>query len=264
MLGQTKTKLPAQHLNRLLVQFVGFHTPILAPEVRGVGRYQKQLWVCLAGAIYPSCYPIMKTFKCIYRGPDGFPVKGSPSEKVEAETFEEAARTFASKYPTDHPTISIQWGVLGSEVLKNPRPLSQMQEEMGKQEHRKRLLRLYEKTGVSTGAVGSLLDLSYEDICDLVENMWEFPAVCEDLDPEERAIGEELYKLAFFDRSLQTGLQTIILNQIASGQPTTGAAGPGGSNLARNAAMLGGVAALQKLNQIEENTGDVSEGLGFD
>ncbi|MBL50085.1 MAG: hypothetical protein CMP28_14220 [Roseibacillus sp.] len=94
--------------------------------------------------------------------------------------------------------------------------------------------------------------------------MWEFPAVCEDLDPEERAIGEELYKLAFFDRSLQTGLQTIILNQIASGQPTTGAAGPGGSNLARNAAMLGGLAALQKLNQIEENTGDASEGLGFD
>ena len=31
VLGQTQTKLPAQHLNRLWVQFVGFHTPILAP-----------------------------------------------------------------------------------------------------------------------------------------------------------------------------------------------------------------------------------------
>ena len=43
-----------------------------------------------------------------------------------------------------------------------------------------------------------------------------------------------------------------------------GATGPAGSNLAQNAALLGGAAALQKLNQIEENTGDVSEGLGFD
>ena len=56
----------------------------------------------------------------------------------------------------------------------------------------------------------------------------------------------------------------MILNQIASGQSTTGAAGPATSNLAQNAALLGGAAALHKLNQIEENTGDVSEGLGFD
>ena len=206
----------------------------------------------------------MKVFKCIYRGPDGFPVKGSPSEKVEAETFEEAARTFASKYPTDHPTISIQWGVLGSEVLKNPRPLSQMQEEMGKQEHRKRLLRLYEKTSAMTGTGSSLVDLSYDDINDLIEHMWDFPGIREELDSEERAIGESLYKMAFFDRNLQAGLQTMILNQIASGQSTTGAAGPATSNLAQNAALLGGAAALQKLNQIEENTGDVSEWFGFD
>ena len=35
MLGQTKTKLLAQNCNCLPVQFVRFHAPILAPEVRG-------------------------------------------------------------------------------------------------------------------------------------------------------------------------------------------------------------------------------------
>ena len=101
--------------------------------------------------------------------------------------------------------------------------------------------------------------------------MLEFPKIRDEVDPEERAVREKLYKAAFFDRDLQAGfmarqaeLQTSLLNQIASCQPTAGATGSGGSNLARNAAMVGGLAALQKLNQIEENTGDVSEALGFD
>ena len=61
----------------------------------------------------------------------------------------------------------------------------------------------------------------------------------------------------------QAALQAELLSQIASGQPTAGAADPGKSNLAA-AAALGGMAALQKLNQIEENTEEVSEGFGFD
>ena len=206
----------------------------------------------------------MKKFTCIYKGVDGLPVRKSSKAEITADTAEDAAAEFARKHPTNHPTILVLSDYSSKKHLPNPRPLSQVEEETRKQARRERLLRLYEKTGASTGAIGSLLDLSYEDICDLVENMWEFPAVCEDLDPEERAIGEELYKLAFFDRNLQAGLQTMILNQIVSGQPTTGAAGPATSNLAQNAALLGGAAALQKLNQIEENTEDVSEGLGFD
>jgi hypothetical protein len=94
--------------------------------------------------------------------------------------------------------------------------------------------------------------------------MREFPSIRDGLSPEECAVREKLYTLAFFDTNLQAGIQTALLSQIASGQPTASSAGAGQSNLARNAAMLGGVAALQKLTQIEENTGDVSEGLGFD
>ena len=35
VLGQTQTKLPAQHLNRLLVQFVGFHISFYYPKSGG-------------------------------------------------------------------------------------------------------------------------------------------------------------------------------------------------------------------------------------
>ena len=111
---------------------------------------------------------------------------------------------------------------------------------------------------------GNLEDLSYAHLTALIENMWDFPEIRDELSPEECVVREKLYMIAFFDRDLQAGLQTSLLNQIASGQPTAGVASSGQSNLARNAAALGGLAALQKLNQIEENTADVSEGLGFD
>ena len=108
--------------------------------------------------------------------------------------------------------------------------------------------------------------------------MRNFRDLREELGAEEYAVRERLYMKASFNSNLQAllqteqaELQTSLLNQIASGQPTASAAGPGKSNLAQNATLLGGAAALQKLNQIEENTdqieentGDVSEGLGFD
>ena len=66
------------------------------------------------------------------------------------------------------------------------------------------------------------------------------------------------------DRNLQLGLQAVLLSQFAPARLTPDVSGAGKSRLATNAAMVGGAAlALQKLNQIEENTGDVSEGLGF-
>ena len=132
---------------------------------------------------------------------------------------------------------------------------------------------------------GDITGLSYLQLNELVKNLRDFPVVKDKIDPEQCALREKLYKIAFFDKNLQAGLrtkqtelqtrqaelqtrqaelQTSLLQQIASGQTTTGATGPAGSNLAQNAALLGGAAALQKLNQIEENTGDVSEGLGFD
>ena len=205
----------------------------------------------------------MKKFKCTYVEKNGDFVSHT-EKQFEAADKESAALFFAQNYPSDYPKISVLWGLVGGEMMQNPATLTQ-QEGTRKEAQIKRLRHLYQQTGLSAGSKKSLVDLSYEDLCGLIEHMWEFPDFREELEPEDRAVGDTLYKTAFFDRDLQAGLQNMILNQIASGQPTTGAADPGKSNLARNAAMLGGAAlALQKLNQIEENTGDVSEGLGFD
>ena len=43
VLGEPQAKLPAQHFNRRLVQFVGLHAHILTPKVPDTARSQKQL-----------------------------------------------------------------------------------------------------------------------------------------------------------------------------------------------------------------------------
>jgi hypothetical protein len=124
-------------------------------------------------------------------------------------------------------------------------------------------------------ADGNLAGLSYIELSALVENLRDFPVMRDKISTEECVIREELYKVAFFDRNLQAALQTEqaelqvgLLRDLKSAftglQSGKSGSGAGKSNLARNAAMVGGLAALQKLTQIEENTGDVSEGFGFD
>ncbi len=134
--------------------------------------------------------------------------------------------------------------------------------ELQRLQVRQRLENLHEHLKTAGGE--NLTDLPFEDVNALIENMRDFPGIRDELSPEDYAVREKLYRIALTDRNLQAGLQAALLSQLASGQPTASAAGSGQSNLARNAAMLGGVAALQKLNQIEENTEDVSEGFGFD
>jgi hypothetical protein len=207
----------------------------------------------------------MKKFSCVYTDAKGFSVGESPSDTIEAASAEEAAHTYAEQHPSDHPKILVNWGVIGQKVVDNPLTLTQVRLEKRKLRVKERLMVLHQQIGLPGGKSGRLVDLSYDDLCDLIENMWDFPEIRDELSPEDCAVREKLYKIAFFDRDLQAGLQTSLLNQIASGQPTAGVASSGQSNLTRNAAMLaGGAVALQKLTQIEENTGDVSEGLGFD
>ena len=207
----------------------------------------------------------MKKFSCVYTDAKGFSVGESPSDTIEAASAEEAAHTYAEQHPSDHPKILVNWGVIGQKVVDNPLTLTQVRLEKRKLRVKERLMVLHQQIGLPGGKSGRLVDLSYDDLCDLIENMWDFPEIRDELSPEDCAVREKLYKIAFFDRDLQAGLQTSLLNQIASGQPTAGVASSGQSNLTRNAAMLaGGAVALQKLTQIEENTGDVSEGFGFD
>ncbi len=63
---------------------------------------------------------------------------------------------------------------------------------------------------------------------------------------------------------LQVGLLRDLKSAFTGLQSGKSGSGAGKSNLARNVGMMGGIAALQKLTQIEENTEDVSEGFGFD
>ena len=214
----------------------------------------------------------MKKFTCNYLKENGLRDDKFPEKKFETASAEEAARIFAEQYPSENLRIGVSWGLAGHKILSNRERAQQLrleEEDKRAQEEASRIADRVESLKELVSKVentnGNLEDLSYADLTALIENMRDFPEIRDELSPEDCAVREKLYKIAFFDRDLQAGLQTSLLNQIASGQPTAGVASSGQSNLTRNAAMLaGGAVALQKLTQIEENTGDVSEGLGFD
>ena len=209
--------------------------------------------------------------------------------RIEAASAKEAARIFAENYPSQNPAIKISWGLGRSEIVDNRERVQQRrleeeerrakdakrQRRAKEAEERQRLESLQKLHSSVESADGNLAGLTYIELSALVENLKEFPSVRDKISPEECAVREELYKMAFFDRNLQAGLQTKqaelqveLLRDLKSAfsglQSGKSGSGAGKSNLARNAAMVGGLAALQKLNQIEENTEDISEGFGFD
>ena len=223
----------------------------------------------------------MKKFTCRYLKHGGYLDTEVPKKKIFATSAEEAAQIYAQRHPSKDPRIDVSWGVLGNQVIVNPTARAQEEEARAQEEEARaqeeasriaaRVESLKELESKVENTNGNLGDLSYDDLSALIENLRDFRDIREELGAEECAVRERLYMKASFDSNLQAllqteqaRLQTSLLNQIVSGQPTAGAAGPGQSNLARNAAMVGGLAALQKLTQIEENTEDVSEGLGFD
>ena len=223
----------------------------------------------------------MKKFTCRYLKHGGYLDTEVPKKKIFATSAEEAAQIYAQRHLSKHPRIDVSWGVLGNQVIVNPTARAQEEEARAQEEEARvqeeasriaaRVESLKELESKVENTNGNLGDLSYDDLSALIENLRDFRDIREELGAEECAVRERLYMKASFDSNLQAflqteqaGLRTSLLNQIASGQPTAGAASSGQSNLARNAAMVGGLAALQKLTQIEENTGDVSEGFGFD
>ncbi len=200
----------------------------------------------------------------------------------------DAAHTYAKKFPSDYKTIQVWKGteLLGTYPNIYPGDGKWIEtvpaDRLKAVQNRLELLqKLY--TSVEDNE-GDLSRLSYLEINALVENMQDFPGLAESLNPEEYAVREKLYKVAFFDRNLQAGLQaqyaeeqakeatvqTELLNKlnIAVGNKPSGSAAKG-SNVAKNAAMLGGAAALMKLNkisqdvnEISEDASDISEGFG--
>lgn len=153
----------------------------------------------------------MRTFNCAYTGADGFvDTTESPSEKIVAPSAAAAAKLYAEKNPSNLPRIKITWGLGGIESVGNPAlthahaARAEREEEQAMQQ---RLESLYEN--LKTGEDGNLRDLSYDDLSALVENMRDFPGIRDELSPEEYAVREKLYKVAFFDSNLQAGLQAM-------------------------------------------------------
>jgi len=217
----------------------------------------------------------MRRFTCSYLTESGDSLEGT-QQNIVAPNPETAAALYSKRYPEEFSRILLEWGSGESEVVFNTlgkeraiakRTSLEKKAAEAEAEKRQRLKPLQDFLSVVKNASGNLRDLPYHYLSALIENMRAFPGIRDGLSPEECAIREELYKVAFFDRDLQAGLQTEqaelqtkILNQIASGKSTTGTLPPGfAGGLAGSAAI-----ALHRLNKIEENTGDVSEGLGFD
>ena len=151
----------------------------------------------------------MKKFTCRYLK-DGAPDSKAPNEKIEADSAEEAARLYSERYPSDNLWILVYWGIAGTKTVVNHLTITQRREQ--EQESllaRQRLESVYQSIQTLESADGTLKDLSYDDLNALVENMWDFPEIRDELSPEECAVREKLYKMAFFDRNLQAGLQAM-------------------------------------------------------
>ena len=63
---------------------------------------------------------------------------------------------------------------------------------------------------------GNMVGIFYDDLNALVENMWDFPEIRDELSPEECALREKLFMIASLDKSLQALLQTDLLNDLQS------------------------------------------------
>ena len=223
----------------------------------------------------------MKTFKCSWQNKRGDYVYEDGEKKIKANSSEEAARIYEEKHPSSHPRIIVGRGFsepefFDSKAVLDAKSAARDAESAARDaESAARLESLQKLHSSVESADGNLAGLSYIELSALVENLRDFPVMRDKISPEECAVREELYKAAFFDRNLQAGLQAEqaelqveLLRDLKSAftgqQSEKSGSGAGKSNLARNVGMMGGIAALQKLNQIEDNTGDVSEGLGFD
>ena len=254
----------------------------------------------------------MQEFTCSYRTGNGRKSGSQPKEKIKAESAERAAIIYAERYPSDNPRIEVTWGQ--GAIREVTVPLAEVRRKVAAADAAARVVSLQKLHSSVESVNGNLAGLSYIELSALVENLKDFPSMRDKISPEECAVREELYKMAFFDRKLQAGLQTEqaelqtkqaelqtkqaelqtelqtklqakqarhtelqtkqaalqveLLRDLKSAftdlQSGKSGSGAGKSNLARNAAALGGLAALQKLNQIEENTEDISEGFGFD
>ncbi len=158
----------------------------------------------------------MKKFTCHYLDENGQWDDEFLNTKIETTSAEEAARIFAEQYPSENLRIGVSWGLAGHKILSNRERAQQLrleEEDKRAQEEASRIADRVESLKELVSKVentnGNLEDLSYADLTALIENMWDFPEIRDELSPEECVVREKLYKMAFFDRNLQAGLQAM-------------------------------------------------------
>ena len=132
------------------------------------------------------------------------------TEKIVAPSAEAAAKLYAEKNPSNLPRIKVTWGLTGTRHVDNSFTITQKTEdERERLLARQRMESIFQSIQTLESADGTLRDLPYDDLNALVENLRDFPEIRDELSPEECAVREKLYKMAFFDRNLQAGLQAM-------------------------------------------------------
>ncbi|MDG2487155.1 MAG: hypothetical protein P8M65_05580 [Roseibacillus sp.] len=138
------------------------------------------------------------------------------TQKIEAETAELAAKIFEEQNPSSElevETVNFMKGRKRFPTRKARQALLSA-EEMRISAEEMRIALLEELLLAVQSASGNLKSMSYSDLRKVIQNLWEFPSVRDDLSSEEHAIRERLYMEASFDESLHVWFQ----NQLACGQ----------------------------------------------
>ena len=198
----------------------------------------------------------MPTFKCSYQGGN------SENTKIEADSYESAAATFALKFPSDKDLIYIIKGILGNKVLINPG-----KDQFIKMRNEKKIRRQKAKEEALSSLIqkvtnGGAENLYYSEVNMVVEN---FFAHTESFGNEEANLRRELYALTLTNSTLQGLIQTTILSRLISDNSNkdTGATAGGGNSMG-TALVAASLMNNQQLRGMSEDVEDISEGFGFD
>jgi hypothetical protein len=187
-------------------------------------------------------------------------VYGEVSQKmvISSKDYLTAVAEFAEAQPSDEKFIEVHSSLWGYHRVTNPNREKEkvISEREQAQEEAERLaeVELLKKLVVGAETAGDgAVQLSFTQLELLIENFLLFPTL-EKSEEEIYSLREKLYMLSFWNTALQSSLQTRLLSQIASVTNT-----PQKGNTKANWGPLAAMAALGKLNTIEESVEGVEE-----
>jgi len=174
---------------------------------------------------------------------------------INSEDHLTAVAEFAKRHPASYPFILVVSSLGGRHRVSNPKFEKENSiKEQAKIAERLAEVELLKKLVVGAETAGDgAVQLSFTQLELLIENFLLFPTL-EKSEEEIYSLREKLYMLSFWNTALQSSLQTRLLSQIASVTNT-----PQKGNTKANWGPLAAMAALGKLNTIEESVEGVEE-----